>query len=209
MNKRIRDEFKNYFNKLNEYGYRTSFVTQFTNPDKFKYEYDENVKSNLLFVGSTWYDRESVKYAIELGYDIDVYGLNWKGKIPDKHIKGKYINNEKLNKYYSSAKIVLSDHAEDLENIGLVINRLYDASAVGAFVISEYSPYIEEIFGDSIPMFRDKEEFKKLVDFYLNNPDEREKKAKKAQEITLKNHSNLVIADKFIRAFENIRKDKR
>lgn len=200
---------KNYFNKLNEYGYRASFITQFTNPNKFKYEYDENVKSNLLFVGSTWYERESVKYAVEFGYDIDVYGLNWKNKIPDKYIKGKFISNEKLNKYYSSAKIVLSDHAEDLENIGLVINRLYDASAVGAFVISEYSPYIEEIFGDSIPMFRDKEEFKRLVDFYLNNPDERKQKAKKAQEITLKNHSNSVIADKFIKAFENIRKDKR
>ena len=173
---------KKVYNELKEKGYKAEFVTQFTNPDKFYYSYDDTLKSELLFVGSTWYERESVKYATELGYDISVYGMNWKNKIDSKYIKGDFIDNRELNKYYSSAKIVLSDHAEDLEEMGLVINRLYDATACGAFVISEYSPYIEEIFGDSIPMFKSKDEFKALVDFYLANPDKRIEKAKKAQE---------------------------
>ena len=95
-----------------------------------------------------------------------------------------------------------------MEDIGLVINRLYDVSAIGVMVISEYSPYIEEIFGDSIPMFKNKEELGYLIDFYLNNPIKREKKAKKAQEITLKKHTNKVISNKFIELFTNLRKDK-
>ena len=199
---------KKTYEKLKNLGYKAEFVTQFTNPNKFKYSYDENLATDLLFVGSTWYERESVKYALELGYDVDVYGLNWRGKIDDKYIKGEYIDNNELYKYYSSAKIVLSDHAEDLEDIGLVINRLYDVSAIGVMVISEYSPYIEEIFGDSIPMFKNKEELGYLIDFYLNNPIKREKKAKKAQEITLKKHTNKVISNKFIELFTNLRKDK-
>ena len=199
---------KKTYEKLKNLGYKAEFVTQFTNPNKFKYSYDENLATDLLFVGSTWYERESVKYALELGYDVDVYGLNWRGKIDDKYIKGEYIDNYELYKYYSSAKIVLSDHAEDLEDIGLVINRLYDVSAIGVMVISEYSPYIEEIFGDSIPMFKNKEELGYLIDFYLNNPIKREKKAKKAQEITLKKHTNKVISNKFIELFTNLRKDK-
>ncbi|MBQ2886689.1 MAG: glycosyltransferase [Alphaproteobacteria bacterium] len=200
---------KKVYNELKEKGYKTEFVTQFTNPDKFYYSFDEKVKSELLFVGSTWYERESVKYATELEYDVSVYGMNWKNKIDNKYIKGSYIDNRELNKYYSSAKIVLSDHAEDLEEMGLVINRLYDATACGAFVISEYSPYIEEIFGDSIPMFKSKEDFKALVDFYLANPDKRNEKAKKAQEITLNHHTNTVIAKKLKSLFDTIREEKK
>lgn len=197
---------KKKFEELIEYGYNASFVTQFTNPNKFKYEYDENIKSELLFIGSTWYERESVKYAVELGYDVSVYGLGWKDKIPDKYIKGGFIDNNKVNSYYSSAKIVLSDHAEDLEEIGLVINRIYDATMAKAFVISEYSPYIEELYGDSIPMFKNKEEFKRLVDFYLNNKEAREEKIKKAYAITLENYTNSMIARKMINLFELLQK---
>ena len=199
---------KAVYEELKNKGYNAEFITQFTNSDKFNRKYDEKLKTDLLFVGSVWYERESVKYAIELGYDVDVYGLNWENKIDNKYIKGRFIDNNDLPKYYSSAKIVLSDHAEDLENMGLVINRLYDVSATGTLVISEYSPYIEEIFGDAIPMFKTKEELKDLIDYYLEHENEREKKALEAQAITLKNHTNSIIAKKIIDIFDNIRKDK-
>lgn len=189
-------------------GHQAVFVPQFTNPQKFKSQFDDTVKSELLFVGSPWYDRVSVLYAIEYGYDISVYGLEWKGKIPDKYIKGEYIDNNSLNRYYSSAKIVLSDHPDDLAEMGLVINRLYDASAVGAFVISEYSPYIEKIFGDAIPMYKNKEEFKQLIDYYLAHPDERREKALEAQRITLKNFTHFSVAQKLKQLFETIRRNK-
>ena len=200
---------KAVFNELIKRGYAAEFVPQFTNPKKFYDEPDEALKTDLLFVGSTWYDRVSALYAAELGYDVAIYGFNWQGKVDDKYIKGEFIDNRELHKYYSSAKIVLSDHAEDLSQMGLVINRLYDATAVGAFVISEYSPYIEEIFGDSIPMFKNKEEFKSLVDYYLTHPEERALKAKQAQEITLKGYTNEVIGQKLKQLFYDIREAKK
>ena len=197
------------YDELMRRGYNARFLPQFTNPQKFYYEPDEMLKTDLLFVGSTWYDRVSALYAAELGYDVAIYGFNWKGKVDDKYIKGEFIDNRELHKYYSSAKIVLSDHAEDLSQMGLVINRLYDATATGAFVISEYSPYIEEIFGDTIPLFKNKEEFKDLVDFYLSHPVEREAKAKRAQEITLKGYTNKVVGQKLKQLFSEISEAKK
>lgn len=199
---------KKIYEELQQRGYQTSFIPQFTNPDKFYPDFDDKLKTDLLFVGSTWYDRVSALYAVELGYDVAIYGLNWQNKVDNKYIKGLFIDNNELNRYYSSAKIVLSDHADDLSAIGLVPNRLYDATACGAFVISEYSPYIEEIFGDSIPMFKNKEEFKKLVDFYLSHPKERLKKAKKAKSITLSRYTNRIIGQELKLLFSQIRKDK-
>ena len=199
---------KEVYKELQQNDYPTAFIPQFTNPEKFHSSPDDNLKTDLLFVGSTWYDRVSALYAVELGYDIAIYGLNWQEKVDKKYIKGIFIDNNELYRYYSSAKIVLSDHADDLSAMGLVPNRLYDATACGAFVISEYSPYIEEIFGDNIPMFKDKEEFKKLVDFYLAHPEERAKKAKRAQEITLNGYTNTIIGQKLKDLFSQIRKAK-
>jgi len=199
---------KEIYKELQQRGYQTAFIPQFTNPEKFYYAFDDNLKTDLLFVGSTWYERTSVLYAVDFGYDISVYGLNWLGKIPNKYIKGSFIGNQDLHRYYSSAKIVLSDHADDLSEIGLVPNRLYDATACGAFVISEYSPYIEEIFEDSIPMFKNKEEFKQLVDYYLSHPEERALKAQKAQAITLSKYTNSAVGKELKQLFLQIRKDK-
>lgn len=187
---------KNVYGELKARGYKATFIPQFTNPQKFYNEPDENIATDLLFVGSTWYDRVSARYAAELGYNLSVYGLNWEGKIPAQYLKDSFIDNNDLHRYYSSAKIVLSDHAEDLGAMGLVVNRLFDATALGAFVISEYSPYIEEIFGDTIPMFKNKQEFKQLVDYYLSHPEQRTAKAKAAQEITLKGYTNSIIGKK-------------
>ena len=200
---------KAVFEELQRKGYKTAYIPQFTNPEKFAPQPVDELKSDLLFAGSNWYERISVKYAVDYGYDVSVYGLGWENKIPDKNFKGKFIYNTALNKYYSSAKIVLSDHAEDLAEMGLVINRLFDASAAGAFVISEYSPYIEEIFGDSIPMFKNKEEFKELVDYYLANPDKRAEKAQKAREITLKSYTNVIAGQKLKKLFEKISGEKK
>ena len=195
--------------ELRKKGHKAVFVPQFTNPEKFRPEPDTALQSELLFVGSPWYERVSVTYAVEYGYDIAVYGLNWRGKIPDRLIRGDYVDNNMLNKYYASAKIVLSDHPDDLAAMGLVINRLYDASAAGAFIISEYSPYIEEIFGDSIPMYKDKKEFKTLVDYYLAHPEKRREKALRAREITLHGYTNKAVGKQLKQLFDNIGRSKR
>lgn len=185
---------KTYQEKLNQKGIKSIFIPQYTNPQKFYPNYDENIKNDILFVGSNWHDRTSLRYALESGFNVAVYGYNWQGIVPQNMYKGNYIPNTELNRYYSSAKIVLNDHRPDMKEHGFINNRIYDATACGTLVISDYMPEIADLYKDSIPMYRNKEELKVLLDYYLKNEDERQKLAKKAQEITLKKFTNKTIA---------------
>lgn len=184
--------------ELNANGIKAIYVPQFTNPNKFYPEKDEKLATDILFVGSNWHDRTSLRYAIESGFDVDVYGYNWNGVVPNHMYKANYIPNTELRKYYSSAKIVLNDHRPDMKEFGFVNNRIYDATACGALVISDYMPEIEFEYGDAVPMYKNKDELAKLIKFYLENENERLKKAEKAKSITLNKFTNKLVAKKII-----------
>ena len=112
--------------------------------------------------------------------------------------KASYIPNNILNKYYSSAKIVLNDHRPDMKQYGFVNNRIYDATASGALVISDYIEEIENIYGNSIPMYKTKDELKELLIYYLTHEEERKALAQKARNITLKEYTHTTIAQKLL-----------
>ena len=185
---------QSYAQRLNDKGIKAIYVPQFTNPQKFYPNPDKELETDILFVGSNWHDRTSLRYAIESGYYVAVYGYNWEGIVPYEMYRGSYIENDKLNRYYSSAKIVLNDHRPDMKEFGFINNRIYDATASGTLVISDYMKEIEEAYGDSVPMYKTKEELKELLDYYLNHEDERIEKAKRAREITLKYFTDTVVA---------------
>lgn len=182
--------------ELNDNGINAVYIPQFTNPDKFYPEKDDKLATDILFVGSNWHDRTSLRYAIESGFNVDVYGYNWARTVPDNMYKATYIPNTELRRYYSSAKIILNDHRPDMKKFGFVNNRIYDATACGALVISDYMPEIEYEYGDSVPMYKDKEELAKLIKYYLDNEDERIALAQKARAITLSKFTNQIIARK-------------
>jgi len=189
-----------YAEKLNQAGIKALYVPQFTNPEKFYPDFNEKLQNDILFVGSNWHDRTSLRYAIESGFDVAVYGFNWDGVVPTQMYRANYIPNDKLNQYYSSAKIVLNDHRPDMKEFGFVNNRIYDATAAGALVISDYMPEIEAVYEDSIPMYHTKEELNELLKFYLTHETERLEKAQKARDITLKYFTNTVVAKRILEA---------
>ncbi len=184
-----------YAAKLQENGINVVYAPQFTNPDRFYPAYDEELKTDILFVGSNWHDRTSLRYALESGFKVAVYGYNWRGVVPDEMYKADYISNEELNRYYSSAKIVLNDHRPDMKRFGFINNRVYDATASGALVISDYMPEIAEAYGDSVPMYKNREELAELLRYYLSHEEERQEKAARARKITLEKFTNTAVAE--------------
>lgn len=193
---------KSYAEKLNQNGINAIYAPQFTNTSKFYPEKDESVATDILFVGSNWHDRTSLRYALEEGFDVAVYGYNWQGLVPDRMYKGQYIANTDLNRYYASAKIVLNDHRPDMKQFGFINNRIYDATAAGAMVISDYMPEIEAEYGDTIPMYKNKEGLKELLNYYLSHEEERQRLAAQARAITLHKFTNTAVASTLSTACE-------
>lgn len=137
-----------------------SVLHQCTNEKKFL-----NVKKSfpkkkvLLFVGNSRnVYRKSVKYAIELGLDIHVYGNDWGQFIPTKYIKANFISNEKLYQLYNEYDIVLNDHWDDMIEYGYLSNRVFDASAAGAQILSDLPMACEDLIS-GIHYYHDKMSF--------------------------------------------------
>lgn len=194
---------KTYAEELQKTGIKAHYIPQFTNPDKFSQAPSTELKTDILFVGSNWHNRTSLLYALESGFEVAVYGFNWQGIVPDNMYKAPYIANQDLPRYYASAKIVLNDHRPDMKEFGFINNRIYDATAAGALVVSDYMPEIEAIYGDSVPMYQTKEELKEILTYYLNHEEERQQKAEKARQITLQHFTDKAIAQQISEVCKN------
>ena len=190
-------------------GYKGQYIPQYTNKERFKEASSEADKQfEVLFVGSdhTGKGRKSVDYALMANANLSVFGKFWDKSLGRDVLKGSYIDNDELYKYYGNAKIVLNDHRKDMAYWGFVSNRIYDVSASGGFVFTDYVKEIEVEYGDSIVMYKNKEEFKEKLEYYLEHEDERKTLARKAQKITLEKFTNEVAAKKFVEIFKNIKK---
>ncbi|MDH1765980.1 glycosyltransferase [Comamonas aquatica] len=146
---------------------------------------------DILFVGnSRRIYRDAVKYAVEGGFPIQIWGTKWEQFIPKKYIKGQSLNSLEVSDYYRRAKIVLNDHWPDQTQFGLVNNRVFDAFACGAFVLSDSNPGIKNIFKDvEIPVFSSASDFKNLLDKLLADSSYREDFVQKISKNVLASHT--------------------
>lgn len=201
------DKFKAIFvssiklnNELQKKGVNSFYIPQFTNTERFYPDFNKELETDVIFVGVNAFYRKAVHYLREAGIGVNIYGPNFEEGVAIK----EYLDNRILRKYYSSAKIVLNDTRDGMKDLGFISNRIFDASACGSLVISDYMKEIEDIYGDSVPMWKTKEELIRLVRYYLDpkNENERKEKIKKAQKITLKNFTSDIISRKIQKIIE-------
>lgn len=195
-------------------GINSYYFPQFTRLDKFYPAEREEYRRKLLFVGNERAQgeiRRTVKYALKYGFELDIFGAKWEEVLSDEEmrlVKGVQIVNDELKYYYSSADIVFNDTRDDMIEAGFIANRIFDATAAGAFVISDYVPEIYEIYGDTIPMYKTGEEFEALVNYYLAHPKERKEKAMAAMKITREQFGAEKAVKRMVEIMENYRKEK-
>ena len=128
-----------------------------------------------------------------------MYGAGWKGLIDKKYIKGEHIPNNELRKAYSSCKILLCDHWDDMRDKGFLSNRLFDASACGAFIISDKVKGVEDVFRDILLTYNDQDELKILLNNYLNSKTKREERSEASKEITIYHFTYRKRAEKILK----------
>lgn len=137
--------------------------------DKFGYD--------ICFVGSPIANRIDVLESLR-GFKLGVFGDGWEmwHRLRLKKLPGYYkgrASGEKVLKIYKSSKIVLNIHGPEAKEG--VNTRTFDIPACGSFELVDYRPEIDNLLipGKEIVYYKDIDELKKLVEFYLDNPEKR------------------------------------
>lgn len=168
---------------------------------------DEKAKhqQELLFVGnSRKVFRKILRDLLPTPYGLSVYGKDWGDFIPAQYIKGEHIPNDELYKYYGSAGTVLNDHWDDMRDKGFISNRIFDALASGALVLSDRV----EGMGDLEPfvnMYDTKAELNELIEYYLTNIGGRHQQAQQGIKLIANKHTFQHRAKQFSTYIKTVR----
>jgi len=169
---------------------KSDVLLQCVDDEIMTYEEKGKKEYELLFVGnSRKIYRQILKDLLPTEHKLAVYGREWEDFPVHEYVVNDYMDNDKVGQAYHDAKILLNDHWDDMKQYGVISNRIFDALAVGAFVISDHIQEIEEVFEGSVITYQSKDDLKKKVDYYLKNDKERELLAKRGQEIVLNKHT--------------------
>lgn len=174
------------------------FMPQSTDITRFnlKAPSREELSNKVVFVGNSRnVPRPVVIDSIRAGLDVSVYGRGWERFIDQKYIKGTYIPNEELASVYGSAKVVLNDHWSDMREWGFISNRLFDATAAGAYVISDDIGDISDIFGAAVQTYTSPEELISLVSQRPSSKDLETVAHKIAKEHSFKARAERMLSD--------------
>jgi hypothetical protein len=131
---------------------------------------DKNLHAHPLLVGinrksaNGGFMRPCVAAALKSKTDIDIIGPSWTGFVQAEWIKGDFLPNNELSSHYRGSPIVLADHMPKMADHKIAQNRLFDAVASGARVVSDRvdEEAVEELFSGAVQSFSSDEEFSYL-----------------------------------------------
>ncbi len=139
------------------WGVRIDPLLQATDPVRFHPgRATPDVGEEIVFVGGSRKQyRVIVRHSVESGLPIAVYGTDWERYIPPRLIKALSVPNDEVGALYASAGVVLNDHWDDMRREGFLSNRLFDAAASGARVITDDVQGLGALFGRSVQVATD------------------------------------------------------
>lgn len=113
-----------------------------------------------VFVGTadSGRSRRIVHDALEAGVHVAVHGPGWGDSIPAERWKSEFVPPESLPTLYRTHGLVLADHWPDMVAHGFLANRLFDAVAAGARVISDEVAGVEELLHGAVQTYRSSDE---------------------------------------------------
>lgn len=120
-------------------GVNAHYVAQATDPDFFHPGRDTGgARFDVTFVGNlaTRAGRPIVHQAIDMGFNVKVWGGGWKKVVPPENYGGPRLDADDLACVYARSNVVLNCHMAAMSRMGMMSNRSYDALASGAQVIS-------------------------------------------------------------------------
>ena len=177
--------------ELEARGHRVTRLHQATDTHRFRPTPGGPAHDLLFVANSRGVRRPAVEELAGKGFDLALYGRGWTAAhgLPKGVLRGEHVPNVELPAYYSAAGIVLNDTWPDMSDLGFISNRLYDAAACGALVISDDVLGIEQEFDGAVLVFHDGAELRDLATRYLADPAARAALGMRAMEIVRARHT--------------------
>ena len=195
-----------------EWGLDVEPLLQATDPSLFHpHEGLEDSGAQVLFVGnSRRVLRPVVRDALAAGLPLTVYGDLWDGLVPEEVVAGRSIPNDQLSAAYAAAGVVLNDHWEDMARDGFVSNRLFDAVASGARVVTDAVAGVEGLFGSSVQTYAGPDDLRRLASLADRDAVFGDTEARRATaERVRREHSFLARAETLLRLARSVRAEQR
>ena len=163
---------------------------QATEPERFRPD-RTGPAHEVLFVGNTRGVRRTIiEWLVPTTMDLAIYGRGWTRQIgPSPHIRDEHVPNDQVPGWYASAAVVLNDHWPDMREHGFLSNRLYDALAAGAFVVSDAVPGVEDEFDGGVVTVASGGELRATLQAALADPGWRRRIAERGRRAVLERHT--------------------
>ncbi len=132
---------------------------------RFPYRgYENQPGAPGVFVGNSRNEyREIVKWAVDAGIDLDVYGQRWENFLPEGMVKKENVPNHELATTYTSGQFVLNDHWASMKHFGIVSNRVFDVVGCGGRLVSDGIASINDIFDGVVEIVEGPEELRQTL----------------------------------------------
>lgn len=151
--------------RTRDWGLPVRPLLQCTDPALFHPGLATEPGQDVLFVGNARQaaSRPVVDHVVALGSDLALYGTGWEHSPAAAHRIAEIVPNAELGSLYANAGIVLNDHWRPMREAGFVANRLFDAVACGARVLSDEVDGLDELFGGSVVTFADRDDVARML----------------------------------------------
>lgn len=154
--------------------------------------------SDLSFIGAGYVNRQQVFQCLT-DLDFKIWGTNWdltSSLAPLVQRQSTRIAPEECVKIFNASRINLNLHSSPFHRginpQGDYLNpRVFDLAASRAFQLVDWRSHLPKFFqsGEEIVTFRNLEELRQQIPYYLAHPEERQAIARRAQERVLREHT--------------------
>ena len=190
--------------RLIEEGFRKIYYLPFGISNKFHSEMrvlerdKARYESEVSFVSTRTPQREELIRDLNahLKHPVALWGRGWQGTgIP---CRGR-LELEDVLKVYACSKISLNMHQDGIEGGNM---RYFEIPAVGGFQLCDWKQHLpREDFGDRVSTFKDRQELKTKIQYFLSHENERQSEASQLQKICLEQCS---YKQRFLDLFESM-----
>lgn len=164
-------------------------LLQCTDSTRFAFrEHENHPDTPGVFVGNSRDEyREIVRWSVEGGLDLQIFGQRWQNFVPAEMIKKENVSNHELADVYVGGRFVLNDHWASMRDFGIISNRIFDVVACGGRLVSDYIDSVGPLLGNVVEMVKSQEELKATLDRPISQTSRAHRRA--ASDLVHKEHS--------------------